>query len=148
MASDFAKLNSTITDADLDAAWQDRLEDATALDAGGRHASAIAARLYALEIYLKFRICQRLGIANPPKKLEIHALDALVLFSGLSTALDAIPKADAVRVNWRNIMEFSRDLTDLRYRPASRWTQQQSDDFAHWLLDPSTGVLPWLQNQK
>jgi hypothetical protein len=148
MASDFAKLNATITDADLDVAWQDRLEDAAALDAGGRHAAAIAARLYALEIYLKFRICRRLGLSNPPKKLEIHNLDALIVFSGLSRDLEALPKAGDVYQNWIKILEYSKDLNDLRYLPASRWPRQQSEEFARWLLDPSIGLLPWLQNQK
>jgi hypothetical protein len=148
MASDFAKLNSTITDADLDAAWQDRLDDAAALDAGGRHASAIAARLYALEIYLKFRVCQRLGLKHPPKKLEIHDLEALIVFSGLTRALETLPKSGDVFQNWTNILEYSKDLNDLRYLPASRKTEQHSLDFSHWLLDASTGVLPWLQNQK
>jgi hypothetical protein len=148
MASEFAKLNSTITDADLDAAWQDRLEDAAALDAGGRHAAAIATRLYALEIYLKFRICRRLGLDHPPKKLEIHDLEALIVFSGLTRALETLPKSGDVFQNWTNILEYSKDLNDLRYLPASRRTQQHSDDFSHWLLDASTGVLPWLQNQK
>ena len=35
MASEFAKLNLTLTAADLDQAWQDRLEDANALDSAG-----------------------------------------------------------------------------------------------------------------
>ena len=65
MPSDFAKLNLTLTAADLDQAWQDRMDDANALDAAGRHAAAMAARLYAIEIYLKYRICQRLDLANP-----------------------------------------------------------------------------------
>ena len=146
--SDFAKLNLSITAADLDAAWQDRLADATALHAAGRFASAIAARFYALEIYLKFRICQRLDLTNPPTKLEIHHLDALLLFSGLYRTLTTLPKSNDVSQNWTKILEFSKDLNNLRYFPASKWTEQQSMDFAHWLLDASTGLLPWLQNQK
>ena len=55
MPSDFAKLNLGLTAADLDQAWKDRLEDAQALDAAARHGAVMGARLYALEIYLKFR---------------------------------------------------------------------------------------------
>lgn len=148
MASEFAKLNSTITDVDLDAAWKDRLEDALILDANGRYAAAIAARLYALEIYLKFRICQRLNLNNPPRKLEIHNLDALIVFSGLSRRLKDEPKSSDLAQNWVDILEFSKDLNDLRYFPADKWNQQQSEEFSRWLLDPSAGVLTWLQNQK
>ena len=84
MRSDIAKLNTGLTAADLDQAWKDRLDDAQALEAAGRHGAAMGARLYALEIYLKFRICQRLNLANPLKKLEIHDLDALLTFAGFS----------------------------------------------------------------
>jgi hypothetical protein len=148
MASHFAKLNATITDADLNVAWQDRSEDAAALDAGGRHAAAIAARLYAQEIYLKFRICRRLRLSNPPKKLEIHNLDALIVFSGLSRDLEALPKAGDVYQNSIKILEYSKDLNDLQYLPDSRWPRQHSEELSRWLLDPSTGLLPWQQNQK
>ena len=58
MPSDFAKLNLTLAAADLDQAWQDRLDDAQALEAAGRYGAAMAAKLYAIEIYLKFRICR------------------------------------------------------------------------------------------
>lgn len=149
MAGDFAKLlRDTITHADLDAAWRDRLEDAAALEAAGRYAAAIAARLYALEIYLKFRICQRLNLENPPRLLEVHHLDVLIVFSGLSKPLSGLPKSDNLAQNWVKILALSKDhLNNLRYMPTARWTREQSEDFSQWLLDPSMGVLPWLQSQ-
>ena len=147
MPSDFARLNLSITAADLDQSWQDRLDDAKALDAAGRWASAIAARLYALEIYLKFRICERLKLTNPPRKLEIHDLEALVVFAGFYQVLSTMPSNSNLKQNWDRIVSFSDNLNDLRYQPAARWSQQQSNDFARWLDDPTEGILPWLKNQ-
>jgi len=147
MPSDFAKLNLTLKAADLDQVWQDRMDDAKALDAAGRHAAAMAARLYAIEIYLKYRICQHLNLANPLKKLEIHDLEALLIFAGFSKVLAAMPAASNLKQNWDRIVAFSDELTDLRYLPAGRWSQQQSTDLSRRLDDPSDGVMTWLKNQ-
>ncbi|HMF35056.1 MAG TPA: hypothetical protein VKF17_00385 [Isosphaeraceae bacterium] len=148
MPSHFAQLNLGLTAADLDQAWKDRLDDAEALDAAGRHGAAIAARLYAIDIYLKYRICQRLNLVNPLKRLEIHDLDALVVFPGFSQVLAAMPAGSNLKQNWDQIVTFSDDLNDLRYRPAARWSQQQSKDLSRWLDDPLDGVMTWLKNQK
>ncbi|MDG3002698.1 hypothetical protein [Paludisphaera mucosa] len=147
MAGEFAKFNTAITRADLDAAWRDRLDDAAALDSGGRHGTAIAYRIYALEIYLKYRICLRLDVQNPLKKLEIPDLEALLVFSGLSTALYALPDPHPVPLHWTRLTDFSTQLNDLRYLPAATWTQAQSADSARWLEHPTEGVLPWLTTQ-
>jgi hypothetical protein len=147
MPSDFAKLNLTLTAADLDQAWQDRMDDAKALDAAGRHAAAIAARLYAIEIYLKYRVCQRLNLTNPLKKLEIHDLEALIVFAGFSRVLAAVPAGSKLKQNWEEIVAFSDKLNDLRYQPGAGWSQQQSTDLSRWLDDPSDGVMAWLMNQ-
>jgi hypothetical protein len=147
MPSEFARINLSITIADLDQAWQDRLDEANSLDAAGHFGAAIAARLYALEIYLKFRICRHLGLANPLKKLEIHDLDALIIYAGLSQEMAAIPASSNLKQNWEKIVDFSGNLNDLRYLPAIRWTRQQSDDFFRWFVDPTDGVLTWLKTQ-
>ena len=149
MPSDIAKLNTGLTAADLDHAWQDRLDDAQALDAAGRHGAAMGARLYALEIYLKLRICHRLNLANPLKRLEIHDLEALLVFAGFSQAAQAaMPQGSNLKRNWDQIVRFSDNLNDLRYLPAANWSQQQSSDLNRWLNDPSDGVMTWLKNQK
>jgi hypothetical protein len=141
MASEFARLNLTLTAADLDQAWQDRMEDAGVFEAAGRYGAAMAARLYAIEIYLKFRICRRLNLLNPLKRLEIHDLDALVVFAGFSQALDALPATDTIRQNWNQLVTVSQNLNDYRYKPAALWTQQDSTDLDRWLNDSSDGVL-------
>jgi hypothetical protein len=86
MPGGFAKLSAA--SGDLDAAWQDRLDDARTLQTGGRHPAAISAGLYALEIYLKFRVCQRLDLTNLPRILEIHDLEALAIYSGFDGSLN------------------------------------------------------------
>ncbi len=147
MAGEFAKFNKEITRADLDQAWRDRLDDATTLDVGGRHGTAIAYRLYALEIYLKHRICLRLDIPHPLKKLEIHDLESLLVFSGLSAALYSLPASHPVALNWTRLTDLSTRLNDLRYMPALTWTAAQSADSARWLEHPTEGVLSWLAKQ-
>ena len=148
MPSDFAKLNLTLTAAELDQAWQDRMDDAQALETAGRYGAAVAARLYAIEIYLKFRICQRLNLANPLKRLEIHHLDALIVFAGLSQTLASLPATNNIRLNGDRLVEFSDKLNDLRYLPASRWTPRENADLTRWLNDPAEGVMTWLKGQK
>lgn len=148
MASEFARLNLSITTDDLEQAWRDRSDDANILEAAGRYGAAMAARFYALEMFLKFRICMRLQLTNPLRKLEIHDLDALIIFAGYSKALaDMTPDSD-VKQNWDQILDLSRNLNDFRYLPAARWTEQQSRDLSRWISDPVDGVMTWLMNQK
>ena len=147
MPSDIAKLNKGIMAADLDQAWKDRLEDAQALDTAGRFGAAMALRLYALEIYLKYRICQRLNLNNPLKKLEIHDLDALLVFAGLSQALVGMEPDSKIRENWNQVISFSDNLNDLRYFPAGRWSQHQSVNLNRWLNHDQDGVMTWLKKQ-
>ncbi len=68
---------------DLLAAYPDRLAEAGDLFDGARYGSAIALALYALEIYLKVRICMRLDLDALPKAFQIHDLDGLIMLSGL-----------------------------------------------------------------
>ncbi|MGO9599374.1 MAG: hypothetical protein ACLP7Q_15400 [Isosphaeraceae bacterium] len=147
MPSDFAKLNVTLTAGDLDQAWQDRMDDAAALDAACRYAADMATRLYAIEICLKYQISQHLNLANPLKKLEIHDLEALIIFAGFSRVLAAMPAGSNLEQNWDRTVAFSDELNDLRYLPAARWSQQQSTDLSRRLDDPSDGVMTWLKNQ-
>jgi len=148
MPSEFAKLNLAITTADLEQAWTDRLDDANILEAAGRYGAAMAARLYSLEMYLKFCICLRLNLTNPIRKLDIHDLDALIIFAGFSKALADMPPDSNVKQSWDQILDLSRNLNDFRYLPAARWNEQQSRDLCRWLSDPVDGVMTWLKYQK
>jgi hypothetical protein len=131
--------------ADLRLAAQDRLADADALYAAARYASAIGMGIYALEIYLKTRICDRLRVNALPIPFQIHELDGLLLLSGLSSAKDAANPR--VRYNWDSVADLAVKVNDLRYLPGQNWTQQQVQDFLQQLRDPPDGVLPWLSGQ-
>jgi hypothetical protein len=133
--------------SDLEAAWQDRLADAEALLAAGRHAWAIATGLYALEIRLKVLICKRLDLQHLPKGFEIHDLDGLLLLTGLSQKMQK-KGARKTRLNWDGIVNVARVLNDLRYQPAANWTATDSHTFFRRLNDPPDGVLPWLSRQR
>lgn len=135
------------TRADLEAAWQDRLADAQALLAAGRHAGAIADALYALEIRLKVMICKRLDVTHLPRAFEIHDLESLLLLAGLSRRVEK-RSALKVKANWEKLKRWAEALNDLRYRPASNWTATQATDLLRYLTDPSEGVLTWLSKQR
>jgi hypothetical protein len=145
MPGNFAKLSPA--SIDLDVAWQDRLDDARTLQSGARYAAAISAGLYALEIYLKSRVCLRLNLTNLPRILEIHDLEALAIYSGFDRSLNRGSAPSSVKKNWSKIVLMSDSLNDLRYQPTSNWSQNQAIDFLKWLIDPNDGVITWLMTQ-
>jgi hypothetical protein len=140
----FTKLGATILD--LEMAWQDRWTDAEALLTAGRFAGAIMDALYALEIRLKVLICKRLDLEALPKAFEIHDLDSLLLLAGLSRRLQR-RSAVNVRNNWDHIMVRAQEINDIRYRPASNWSQRAAVLLFSQLRDLPDGVLPWLSKQ-
>jgi len=144
--SKFSQLGAS--NADLTAAWQDRLEDAKVLLAGGRHAAAIAAGIYAVEILLKSRICRTLKLSHMPKVFEIHDLWGLATSAGLRQAIeDPAFKASTVYQNWTKVRRDANKVNDLRYSPNANWSKQDATDFLHRLTDPTDGVMSWIQNQ-
>jgi hypothetical protein len=130
---------------DLQLGAADRLLDADALSAAGRHASAIAMGVYSLEIYLKARICQRLNLTALPRLFEIHDLEGLLVMTGLQAARNAAPHP--VQQNWVDITAEAARIHDLRYLPAATRNQSDAQTFLQKLRDPPDGVLPWLLAQ-
>lgn len=125
----------------------ERLADSQCLLAGGRYASAISLALYALEISLKVRLCERLDLDALPKPFEIHELDELLLLCGLKNRLDD-PIFSGVKTNWGILVTgVARHVNDLRYLPGSSVTKAQAEDLLFVLNDPVEGILTWLQNQ-
>jgi hypothetical protein len=141
--STFSKPGAPV--ADLQLAAVDRLQDADALFAAGRYASAIAMGVYALEIHLKIRTCHRLNLVRLPKAFEIHELDGLLVLTGLQAARDAA--SQAVQDNWQIVADMAILINDLRYQPSAKWTQSDAQAFLQSLRDPPDGVLPWLLAQ-
>lgn len=144
-ASPFTRPGSPLKD--LAAAWPDRLADAEALLAAGRHGWAIATGLYALEIRLKEMICRRLDLDALPKGFETHDLDSLLLLAGLSRRIKR-RAARAVKENWDGIARLAGNLNDYRYKPSDRWSATQAVTFFRQLRDPPDGVLPWLRRTR
>jgi hypothetical protein len=142
-ASRFSALGAGV--ADLQAAAVDRLADAEALFLAGRFASAIAMGVYALEIQLKVRICQRLNIPALSKPFEIHELESLLVLAGLQAARDG--SVPVVKQNWLDVVDQSLRMNEMRYSPAANWTQTDAQMFLQQLRDPPDGVLPWLSTQ-
>jgi hypothetical protein len=140
----FASLGAKLSELDL--AWHDRLKDAETLRSAGRHSSAIAMGLYALEIRLKVRICHVLGLKSLPKPFEIHDLEGLLVVSGLSKPLSA-RSAKHVRANWTKIKNTSKQLNELRYQSDQAKNHQDVDNLFDQLNDPHAGVLPWISTQ-
>jgi hypothetical protein len=140
----FRKLRAKMND--LENSLQDRLTDAEVLFLGGRFASVIAMGIYALEIHLKVKICQRLDLDALPQAFEIHDLDALLHLAGLKRRLDD-PASIRVRYNWDQITSQQFNVNELRYMPAINYTQPQAADFLQSLRDAPDGVMPWLLAQ-
>jgi hypothetical protein len=130
---------------DLQLAAADRLQDADALLAAGRYASAIAMGIYSLEIHLKVRICRKLNLTALPRLFEIHELEGLLVLTGLQTSRNVAPHP--VQQNWGSIAVEAERINDLRYLPSATWSQSDAQTFLQKLRDPPDGVWPWLLAQ-
>ena len=147
MPGDFTEKGASLSD--LQGAYPDRLAEANELCVLGRHGSAIALGLYALEIYLKVRICLRLDLSDLPRAFQVHDLDGLLVLSGLKRRMDALG-SHPVKRNW-DFLSFPKknrlDVSELRYKPNANWTRADTDDVLLRIQDPNDGVLTWLLAQ-
>jgi len=130
--------------ADLEAAWQDRLDDAKALRRSRRYAMSMVFGYYALEILLKVRICRHLDLVRLPRAFELHDLEALLILSGLRGELS---QSSTVKTHWDELKKRVGKVDELRYGPGSRKTKKDADDFHHRLWGSPEGVIPWLQKR-
>jgi hypothetical protein len=131
---------------ELDQAALDRLDDARALIAAGRPASAISACLYALEIRLKVLVCKKLDLSGLPGAFKIHDLEALLILTGFSQRLND-PAATAVKQNWEEVVKMANLIEHYRYRPDATWKTSEAMTLLNWLEDPGNGVITWLLAQ-
>jgi hypothetical protein len=131
----------------LDAAWNDRLREATVLRLASCYAASIVFGVYAIEIYLKCRICRKLGLRLLPKAFEIHDLESLLLLSGLSSKIQA-KAAVQVQKNWSQVVQVSERINEMRYSPGERWTEGDAAEFFAQILESPHAVLPWLEKQR
>jgi hypothetical protein len=103
MAVDRSYARMESAEVNLTAAGAERLADAQALVEKSRFASSIVMVLYALEIMLKAKICQRLDLSHLPRPFEIHDFGELLILAGLSRRLNE-PTAIRVKANWDSIV--------------------------------------------
>jgi hypothetical protein len=142
---DFTKRGTTLIELDL--AWKERWSDAIALRTSNRHSGAISAAIYALEIVLKVKVCQRLDLDHLPKAFEIHDLDGLLLICGLEKRIDNAANPLALKQNWDALREISRKLNvELRYSGGSQWSQENAVVTLEQ-INGTEGLIPWLLAQ-
>jgi hypothetical protein len=147
MPTDFTRLGARLID--LQDAYPDRLEEANDLLNLDHYGSAMALGLYALEIYLKVRICLRLDLEQLPTAFQIHDLDGLLVLSGLQRRMDNLG-SHPVKANWDFLSSpsmKSQHVSDLRYKANSNWTRPVAEDVLKKIEDPTEGVVPWLSAQ-
>jgi len=130
--------------ADLKTAHSERLKEAKSLLRNSAFGSAIAYGIYAVEIYLKVRICERLDLEALPRPFQIHDLDGLLVLSGLSRRMDELG-VSPIKANWEELTLL--DVSDFRYKPANSWTSEQARTILSQIDHPRDGVLRWLKKQ-
>jgi hypothetical protein len=79
-------------------------------------------------------------VDNLPAIFKTHNLLALIIFAGLSKALDTLPK---IQDNLWKINQYHSDAS-WRYQCHNSTHQLDSDKLNQWLFDPNDGVMIWL----
>ena len=147
MAGDrpYSKLGTKLSDFEQVVA--ERLDDAEILANAGRHASAIVAGLYALEISLKIAICKKLDLDALPVEFQVHDFGSLMVLAGLSRRIEK-PEFIGVKSNWDAIVSKYKTshVNQLRYSPTDAGPEQVAE-FLERLRGSERGVLAWLSAQ-
>jgi hypothetical protein len=126
---------------DLDAAWNEREQEANLLMTQGFSSIGLALRLYALEIRLKVLICKQLRLSVLPKACKTHDLSELIIFTGMWEELGD-PVNSTIRQNWDFLVDFSKkDLNNLRYIPRQKLAASELSNLIAALDDTQNGVL-------
>jgi hypothetical protein len=147
MAESFSKFGAKLVD--LQAAFPDRLAEAEVLFNTAHYGTAIALGIYALEIYLKIRICQRLDLDELPRPFQTHDLDGLLVLSGLKRRMDGLG-VHPVKASWASLTGLlSKEPVDvLRYKGNTNYSRAQAEDILYnQIQHQADGVLTWLQQQ-
>jgi len=143
-------VSSVLIDAsqlELEVAWKEREEEASQLMAHGSNSTALALRIYSLEIRVKAIVCKQLKLSHLPKACKTHDLSELIVFTGMWEELED-PANSTIRQNWDLLVDFSKvRLNAQRYLPR---VMLKVDDLARYtgaLDDPQDGVLAWLSRR-
>ena len=140
-------LNDT-TRANLEMAWQERVEEADVLIRAGYLSMAVCLKAYALEARIKLRICDHLRLDLLPAACKTHDLAQLIIFTCLVDELKD-PSNSRVVEYWLILVAFSKDrLNAMRYQPRSRLPLPDCHPLLEAFDDPNEGVFAWLSRPR
>jgi hypothetical protein len=130
--------------SELEVAWKEREEEASQLTAQGSNSTALALRIYSLEIRVKAIICKQLKLSHLPAACKTHDLSELFVFTGMLEELED-PANSTTRQNWDLLVDFSKvRLNEQRYLPRVLLTPVDLARYTEALDNPQDGVLAWL----
>lgn len=139
-------------------AWQ-RLSEAEILLKNGMYDGAYYLAGYSVELLLKAKICDRLGIPNLfddnnksnlekgmgeiRKILKTHNLFTLLIFSGLKVKFDS-EKATNKELAKANSLLFNSWDENARYKPCGHMVDKDVEKLIN-LLSGTNGILTWIE---
>lgn len=139
---------------------QQRLCEAEILYQNGKYDGAFYLAGYSVELTLKAKICERLGIPNLfdeadkntnairgiseiRKTLKTHNLFTLLIFSGLKLKFDE-EKATNIDLAKANSLLFNAWDENARYKPCGYMTNKDVEKLITLLSQPN-GILTWIE---
>ncbi len=139
---------------------EQRLEEAEILYKNGKCDGAYYLAGYSVELTLKAKICEKLGIPNLfdetnldtnsikgigeiRKTLKTHNLFTLLIFSGLKTKFD-IEKATNIYIAKANSLLFNAWDENARYKPCGHMLDRDVEKLIN-LLKGENGILTWIE---
>lgn len=137
-----------------------RLREAEILYQNHQYDGAFYLAGYSLELTLKAKICDRLGIPNLfdekdantnsikgigeiRKTLKTHNLFTLLIFSGLKIKFDN-EKATNIELAKANSLLFNAWDENARYKPCGHILDKDVEKLIHLLSQPN-GILTWIE---
>jgi len=137
---------------------ESRLKEANILYSNNMYDGAFYLAGYSVELTLKAKICERLGIPNIyddgfsesikgigefRKMLKTHNLHLLLIISGLKTVFDSDKANDKTLTNANSLL-FNCWDEDVRYKPCGHKDGKDVEKLLT-LLSGSNGLLSWIQ---
>ena len=141
-------------------AWQ-RVREAEILYANSMYDGAFYLAGYSVELMLKAKICERLGIPNLfddsdktantiegigeiRKAVKTHNLFTLLIFSGLKVKFDTDKATNKILAKTNSLL-FSAWDESARYKPCGHFKPSDVNNLINLLKD-ANGILKWIEN--
>lgn len=137
-----------------------RLNEAEILYQNGKYDGAFYLAGYSVELTLKAKICDRLGIPNLfdetdastnsikgigeiRKTLKTHNLFTLLIFSGLKNQFDS-EKSTNIELAKANSLLFNAWDENARYKPCGHMLDKDVEKLINLLSEPN-GIITWIE---